>query len=180
MRNGYYRREFTPTFGPDGTGVGHIFWYTLDAKMDLGEQRALQDWYIKFALQTVPGVAEVASFGGFEKQYQIVLDPVKLQFYNVSLMDVMNKVKANNNDVGGRKFEMAGMAYIIRGLGYIKNNGTWKIFPYPNYNGVPVSVKDVGCRTNGWRFTVGNILHEQWGRRSSGRHYSNAIWRKCK
>ena len=64
----------TPSLGPDGTGVGHIFWYHLNApKMDLGEQRALQDWYIKFALQTVPGVAEVASFGGFEKQYQIIL-----------------------------------------------------------------------------------------------------------
>ncbi|MFM9701362.1 efflux RND transporter permease subunit, partial [Streptomyces europaeiscabiei] len=69
----------------------------------------------------MPGVAEVASFGGFEKQYQLVVDPVKLQYYNISLMDVMNKVKANNNDVGGRKFEMADMAYIIRGLGYIKS-----------------------------------------------------------
>ncbi|MBL7794319.1 MAG: efflux RND transporter permease subunit, partial [Saprospiraceae bacterium] len=69
-----------PTLGPDGTGVGHIYWYTLDAPgMDLAEQRALQDWYIKFALQTTPGVAEVASFGGFEKQYQIVVDPLKLQ-----------------------------------------------------------------------------------------------------
>src|SRR5437762_3392136 len=94
----------TPTLGPDGTGVGHVFWYTLDAKqMDLGEQRALQDWYIKFALQTVPGVAEVASFGGFEKQYQLVIDPVKLQYFNISMTDVMNRVKANNNDVGGRK-----------------------------------------------------------------------------
>src|SRR6266542_5372603 len=112
----------TPTLGPDGTGVGHVFWYTIDAKnMDLGEQRALQDWYVKLALQTVPGVAEVASFGGFEKQYQLVVDPVKLQYYKVSLMDVMNKVKENNNDVGGRKFEMSDMAYIIRGLGYVKN-----------------------------------------------------------
>src|SRR3982751_5366012 len=82
----------TPTLGPDGTGVGHVLWYHLDApKMDLGEQRALQDWYIKFALQTVSGVAEVSSFGGFEKQYQLIIDPVKLQFYNLSLMDIMNK-----------------------------------------------------------------------------------------
>ncbi|RYE02275.1 MAG: efflux RND transporter permease subunit, partial [Sphingobacteriales bacterium] len=102
----------TPSLGPDGTGVGHVFWYTLKARgMDLGEQRALQDWYIKFALQTVPGVAEVASFGGFEKQYQLVVDPVKLQYYKLSLMDVMEKVRANNNDVGGRKFEMADMSY---------------------------------------------------------------------
>jgi len=135
----------TPTLGPDGTGVGHIFWYTLDAKkMDLGEQRALQDWYIKFALQTVPGVAEVASFGGFEKQYQLVIDPLKLQYYNVSLMDVMNKVKANNNDVGGRKFEMSDMSYIIRGLGYIRNRDDIENIALTNYNGIPVRIKDVG------------------------------------
>ena len=135
----------TPTLGPDGTGVGHVFWYTLDAKkMDLGEQRALQDWYVKFALQTVPGVAEVASFGGFEKQYQLVIDPIKLQFYNLSMMDVMNKVKANNNDVGGRKFEMSDMAYIIRGLGYVKNKDDLEGIELGNYNGVPVRVKDIG------------------------------------
>ena len=134
----------TPSLGPDGTGVGHVFWYTLDAKkMDLGEQRALQDWYVKFALQTVPGVAEVASFGGFEKQYQLVVDPVKLQYYNVSLMDVMNKVKANNNDVGGRKFEMADMAYIIRGLGYVKSKEDLESIAVGNYNGIPVRVKDI-------------------------------------
>lgn len=135
----------TPTLGPDGTGVGHVFWYHLDApKMDLGEQRALQDWYVKFALQTVPGVAEVASFGGFEKQYQLVVDPVKLQYYSISLMDVMNKVKANNNDVGGRKFEMSDMAYIIRGLGYIKSKEDVENISLSNYNGIPVRVKDIG------------------------------------
>lgn len=133
-----------PTLGPDGTGVGHVFWYTLDAKgMDLGEQRALQDWYIKFGLQTVPGVAEVASFGGFEKQYQIVIDPIKLQFYNLSMMDVMNKVKAGNNDVGGRKFEMSDMAYIIRGLGYIKNREDVENISLSNNKGIPVRVKDI-------------------------------------
>ena len=138
-------QDVTPTLGPDGTGVGHVFWYHFDApKMDLGDQRALQDWYVKFALQTVPGVAEVASFGGFEKQYQLIVDPVKLQYYNVSLMDVMNKVKANNNDVGGRKFEMADMAYVIRGLGYIKNVADIEEIALGNYNGIPVRVKDIG------------------------------------
>ena len=118
----------TPALGPDGTGVGHIFWYHLDApKMDLGEQRALQDWYIKLGLQTVPGVAEVASFGGFEKQYQLVVDPVKFQYYNVSLTEVINKVKANNNDVGGRKFEMSDMAYIILDWATSKTKTIWKI-----------------------------------------------------
>src|SRR6266487_708107 len=146
----------TPTLGPDGTGVGHVFWYTLDAKqMDLGEQRALQDWYVKFALQTVPGVAEVASFGGFEKQYQLVVDPAKLQFYNLSMTDVMNKVKANNNDVGGRKFEMSNMAYIIRGLGYVKNKEDLDGIEVGNYNGIPVRVKDIGTVQMGGDLRLG-------------------------
>jgi CzcA family heavy metal efflux pump len=146
----------TPTLGPDGTGVGHIYWYHLDApKMDLGEQRALQDWYIKFALQTVPGVAEVASFGGFEKQYQLVIDPVKLQYYNISMMDVMNKVQANNNDVGGRKFEMSGMAYIIRGLGYIRSLEDVENLALGNYKGVPVRVRDVGTVQMGGDLRLG-------------------------
>ena len=146
----------TPTLGPDGTGVGHVFWYTLDAKqMDLGEQRALQDWYVKLALQTVPGVAEVASFGGFEKQYQLVIDPVKLQFYHISMMDVMNKVKANNNDVGGRKFEMSDMAYIIRGLGYVKNKEDLESIALANYNGIPVRVKDIGSVQMGGDLRLG-------------------------
>lgn len=146
----------TPSLGPDGTGVGHIFWYTLDARnMDLGEQRALQDWYVKLALQTVPGVAEVASFGGFEKQYQLVVDPVKLQYYKVSLMDVMTKVKASNNDVGGRKFEMSDMAYIIRGLGYIKNKDDIESIALGNYNGIPVRVKDIGSVQMGGDLRLG-------------------------
>ncbi len=135
----------TPSLGPEGTGVGHIFWYTLKAKgLDLGEQRALQDWYIKFALQTVPGVAEVASFGGFEKQYQIIADPVKLQYYNLSLSNVTSSVKANNNNVGGGKLEMAGTGYIIRGLGYIKSQEDIENIGVGNYNGIPVRVKDIG------------------------------------
>lgn len=146
----------TPALGPDGTGVGHIFWYHLKApRMDLGEQRALQDWYIKFGLQTVKGVAEVASFGGFEKQYQIVLDPVKLQYYNISLMDVMNKVKANNNDVGGRKFEMSDMGYIIRGLGYIKKVEDVDNISLGEFNGIPVRVKDVGSIQMGGDLRLG-------------------------
>lgn len=137
--------QVTPALGPDGTGVGHVLWYTLDAKnLDLGEQRTLQDWYIKFALQTVPGVAEIASFGGFEKQYQIVVDPVKLQFYNLSLTQVIDKVKENNNDVGGRKFEMSNMAYIIRGLGYVKNIQDIENIGITSTDGVPVRIKDIG------------------------------------
>lgn len=135
----------SPTLGPDGTGVGHIFWYSLDAKgYDLGEQRALQDWYIKFALQTVPGVSEVASFGGFQKQYQIVIDPVKLNYYNLSMMDVLKAAKANNNDVGGRKFEMSDKSYIVRGLGYIKSISEIENTSIATSNNVPIRIKDVG------------------------------------
>ncbi|MBK9327940.1 MAG: efflux RND transporter permease subunit [Sphingobacteriales bacterium] len=149
-------QSVVPTLGPDGTGVGHIFWYHLEANgMDLGEQRALQDWYVKFALQTVPGVAEVASFGGFEKQYQLVLDPLKMQYYNVSMMEVMNAVKTNNNDVGGRKFEMSDMSYIIRGLGYIKNINDIEDIAVKNYNSIPVRVKDIGSVQMGGDLRLG-------------------------
>ncbi|MFZ1559715.1 MAG: efflux RND transporter permease subunit [Saprospiraceae bacterium] len=149
-------QNVVPTLGPDGTGVGHIFWYHLEANgMDLGEQRALQDWYIKFALQTVPGVAEVASFGGFEKQYQLVLDPLKMQYYDVSMMEVMNGVKTSNNDVGGRKFEMSDMAYIVRGLGYIKDKKDIEEITIKNYNSIPVRVKDIGSVQMGGDLRLG-------------------------
>src|SRR5882757_4437418 len=161
--------EVTPSLGPDGTGVGHVLWYTLDAPgIDLGEQRALQDWYIKFGLQTVPGVAEIASFGGFEKQYQLVVDPVKLQFYNVSLMDVMNKVKANNNDVGGRKMEMSDMAYIIRGLGYVKSKEDLESIAVGNYNGIPVRVKDIASVQMGGDLRLGIFDENGMGEKVGG------------
>jgi len=146
----------TPTLGPDGTGVGHVFWYHLKTdKMDLGEQRALQDWYVKFALQTVPGVAEVASFGGFEKQYQLVLDPLKMQYYNVSMTEVMKAVKTSNNDVGGRKFEMSDRSYVVRGLGYIKDIKDVEGIAIQNYNSVPVKVSDVGSVQMGGDLRLG-------------------------
>ena len=146
----------TPTLGPDGTGVGHIFWYHLEApNMDLGEQRALQDWYIKFALQNVQGVSEVASFGGFGKQYQINIDPYKLNYFNVPLMDVLNAVRKNNNDVGGRKFEMSDMAYIVRGLGYIKNVKDIEDIPVGNYGSVPIRIRDVASVQMGGELRLG-------------------------
>jgi CzcA family heavy metal efflux pump len=140
----------TPSLGPDGTGVGHVFWYTLDAKeMDLGDQRALQDWYIKFALQTVPGVSEVASFGGFQKQYQIVLNPNKMVYYKLGLEDVLKSIRSNNNDVGGQKFEMSSMGYIIRGLGYIRNSAEIENLAVANFNSVPVRIRDIATVQTG-------------------------------
>ncbi|WP_262922829.1 efflux RND transporter permease subunit [Hymenobacter aerilatus] len=145
-----------PTLGPDGTGVGHVLWYTLKAKgMDLGEQRALQDWYVKFALQTVPGVSEVASFGGFQKQYQITLDPTKLNYYRIPLPDVLRAVKSNNNDVGGRKFEMSDMGYIVRGLGYIENIQDVENMPVGTYQSTPIRIKDVATVQMGGDLRLG-------------------------
>ncbi|GAA3962989.1 efflux RND transporter permease subunit [Mucilaginibacter dorajii] len=166
----------TPTLGPDGTGVGHILWYTLDAKgMDLGEQRALQDWYVKLGLQTVPGVSEVASFGGFEKQYQVTIDPHKLNYYNIPLSQVLKAVKSNNNDVGGRKFEMNGTGYIVRGLGYIKTLSDVESIPVGVINTIPVKIKDIATvqmggderlgifDQNGNGETVGGIVVMRYG-----------------
>lgn len=166
----------TPTLGPDGTGVGHILWYTLDAKgMNLGEQRALQDWYVKLGLQTVPGVSEVASFGGFEKQYQVNIDPHKLNYYNIPLSQVLKAVKSNNNDVGGRKFEMNGTGYIVRGLGYIKTIQDVENIPVGVIKTIPVTVKDIATvqmggderlgifDRNGDGETVGGIVVMRYG-----------------
>ncbi|RNI31802.1 efflux RND transporter permease subunit [Rufibacter immobilis] len=133
-----------PTLGPDGTGVGHILWYTLDAQgMDLGEQRAVQDWYVKFALQNVPGVSEIASFGGFQKQYQITVDPNKLTYYNLSVPQVMAAVRANNNESGGRKFEMSDIGYIIKTTGYLQSLEEIESIPITTQNTIPVSVRDI-------------------------------------
>lgn len=135
----------TPTLGPDGTGVGHILWYTLDAPgMDLGEQRALQDWYVKFALQNVKGVSELASFGGFQKQYQVTLDPNKLSYYGLSTPDVIRTIRSNNNEAGGRKFEMSDIGYIIKTTGYLRSIDEIENLPLKTVNTVPVKIADVG------------------------------------
>ena len=136
--------DVTPTLGPDGTGVGHVFWYTLQGDgYDLGELRAVQDWYVKFALQNVDGVSEVASFGGFQKQYQVSINPNKLIYYNVSAMDVANALKANNRDVGGSIYEMNRMGYMIRGLGYIKGIEDIEEIAVGSNKSIPVKLKDV-------------------------------------
>jgi CzcA family heavy metal efflux pump len=135
----------SPSMGPDGTGVGHILWYTLDAPgIDLGEQRAIQDWYVKFALQNVKGVSEIASFGGFQKQYQINIDPNKLTYYKIRAADVMRSVNANNNEAGGRKFEMSDIGYIIKTTGYLKSISEIENLPVQTRNSIPVRIRDIG------------------------------------
>lgn len=133
-----------PTLGPDGTGVGHILWYTLEAPgMNLGEQRAIQDWYVKFGLQNVPGVAEVASFGGFEKQYQVTVNPNKLTYYDLSVPQVIQAIRTNNNETGGRKFELNDIGYVIKTTGYINSVEVIEQIPLKTVNSIPVTIKDV-------------------------------------
>ena len=134
----------SPILGPDGTGVGHVLWYTLEApEMDLGEQRAVQDWYIKFALQNIAGVSEIASFGGFQKQYQISIDPNRLSYYKLGIQDVMRAVRSNNNEAGGRKFEMSGIGYIIKTSGYLKSIEEIENLPVRTQNSIPLKIKDI-------------------------------------
>lgn len=134
----------SPSLGPDGTGVGHVFWYTLDAPgYNLGELRALQDWYIKFALQHVDGVSEVASFGGFQKQYQVAINPYKLLYYNIQMMDVAKAVSANNKDVGGSLFEFNDAGFMVQGLGYIENIDDIKKISVGSYKTIPVKLSDI-------------------------------------
>lgn len=158
-----------PSLGPDGTGLGHIYWYTLDAPgYDLGELRALQDWYIRFGLQTVEGVSEVASFGGMQRQYQIIVDPLKLSYYGISLMDLTEKVKANNSDAGGGKFEQAGMGYIIKGLGYIKDIKEIENISLKTVGSVPVRVKDVAAVQMGGDLRLGIVEENGEGEKVGG------------
>lgn len=134
----------TPSLGPDGTGLGHVFWYTLEGKgYNLGELRALQDWYLKFALQNVEGVSEVASFGGFQKRYQVTIDPNKLVYYGIPLMDVTRAITANNRDVGGSLYEMNATGYLIRGLGYISNMDDIRNIPVGTYKSIPIRLSDL-------------------------------------
>jgi CzcA family heavy metal efflux pump len=137
-------KDVAPSLGPDGTGVGHILWYTLETDgMDLGEQRAIQDWYVKFALQNVEGVSEIASFGGFQKQYQITLDPNKLAYFKLGIPQVMNAVNSNNNEAGGRKFEQSDMGYIIKTSGYLKSIEEIENIPIQTNNSIPVKIRDI-------------------------------------
>jgi len=131
--------------GPDGTGVGHVYWYTVEGKHDLGTLRAVQDWYVKLNLQGVPGVAEVASVGGYVRQYQVDVDPNKMKGYNITLNDVRDAVMRSNNDVGGKILEISDAEYFVRGQGYIQSlRDVENIMVGSGPNGTPVFIKNIG------------------------------------
>jgi Cu(I)/Ag(I) efflux system membrane protein CusA/SilA len=137
----------TPTLGPDATGVGWVYEYALvdkSGRHDLADLRSIQDWYLRYPLQTVPGIAEVASIGGYVKQYQIEVDPGALTAYGIPISAVKHAVMRSNNDVGGRLIEMAETEYMVRGLGYIRSlKDIEDIAIRVDEKGTPIRVKDV-------------------------------------
>jgi copper/silver efflux system protein len=141
-------KGITPTLGPDATGVGWVYEYILKdttGKHDLAELRSIQDWYLRYELSSVDGVSEVASVGGFVKQYQVSVDPIKLSAFGIPLQKVRMAIRRSNNDVGGRLVEMAETEYMVRGLGYVKTLDDLRNVPIGvDANGTPIRVRDVG------------------------------------
>jgi len=136
-----------PVIGPDATGAGWVYEYVLvdhTHKSSLADLRTLQDWYLRYELESVPGVAEVASIGGFVRQYQVNLDPDKLRAYGIPLSTVIDRVRASTNEVGGRLLELGGAEYMIRGLGYLGSLDDLATVPVATKNGTPVLVRDLG------------------------------------
>ncbi len=167
-----------PTIGPDATGAGWVYEYALvdhTGKYSLADLRSLQDWHLRYQLSTVPGVAEVASIGGFVRQYQVKLDPNRLLAYGIPLSTVIDRVKSSTNEVGGRVLELSGTRYMIRGLGYLKSTADLENVPVMAKNGTPVLLKDLGtvsfgpdiregvAEWNGEGETVGGIVVMRYG-----------------
>lgn len=177
--------EAVVTLGPDVTAVGQIFWYTVEngyfcpdhpqqayaepgscpedkrkliaSGFDLSELRSIQDWYIRYQLNSVHGVSEVASVGGFIKEYQIDIDPKKIIYYNIKITDILNVIKNSNIDVGAKVFEENSVEFIIRGLGFIKTIEDIENIAVHAHSGVPLYIKDIGNVTTGPAFRRGAL-----------------------
>ena len=132
-----------PTLGPDATGVGQVFWYTVDGPYDPGTLRSLQDWFIRYQLNSVPGVSEVASIGGFVRQYQIDVDPTKLRAYNIPIRTVFEAVQRSNSNVGAKVIETNSMEYAVRGVGLIGSAKDIEDIGLTSTNGTPVYVRNI-------------------------------------
>jgi Cu(I)/Ag(I) efflux system membrane protein CusA/SilA len=175
---GVLPKNVSPMIGPDATGAGWVYEYAVidrSHQHSLADLRSLQDWYLRYQLETVPGVAEVASIGGFVRQYQVNLDPNKLRAYNIPLSMVIDRVRDSTNEVGGRVLELGGAQYMIRGLGYLRSLQDLENVPVATKNGTPVLVRDLGTVTfgpdirqgvvewNGEGETVGGIIVMRYG-----------------
>src|SRR5579875_1291175 len=167
-----------PVIGPDATGAGWVYEYVLLDKshnLSLADLDTLQEWYVRYQLETVPGVAEVANIGGFVRQYQVKLDPNRLLALHIPLETVIDKIRDSNNEVGGRVLEMTGADYLIRGVGYIKTLADLENVPVGSNNGTPILVRDLGvvsfgpdlregvAEWNGEGETVGGIVVMRYG-----------------
>ncbi|HEX9222005.1 MAG TPA: CusA/CzcA family heavy metal efflux RND transporter [Candidatus Acidoferrales bacterium] len=175
---GVLPKNVSPMIGPDATGAGWVYEYAVidrSHQHSLADLRSLQDWYLRYQLETVPGVSEVASIGGFVRQYQVNLDPNKLRAYNIPLSTVIDRVRDSTNEVGGRVLEMGGAQYMIRGLGYLRSLQDLETVPVATKNGTPVLVRDLGtvafgpdirqgvAEWNGEGETVGGIIVMRYG-----------------
>jgi len=174
---GQLPKNVTPSLGPDATGVGWAFMYSLNStNRDLAELRSMQDWYLKYQLTSVPGVSEVASVGGFVKQYQVTVDPTRLRAYNLSLKDVSMAIERSNGEVGGRSLELSEREFILRVKGYIENlEDLKKVAVGVGEGGVPILLRDVAniqfgpdmrrgiAELNGEGETVGGVVVVRYG-----------------
>jgi Cu(I)/Ag(I) efflux system membrane protein CusA/SilA len=167
-----------PTIGPDATGAGWVYEYLVvdhNRRYSLADLRSLQDWFLRYQIATVPGVAEVATIGGFVRQYQVRLDPDKLRAYNIPLSTIIDRVRDSTNEVGGRLIELGGAEYMIRGLGYLRSLSDLETVPVVSKNGTAVLVRDLGsvsfgpdirrgvAEWNGEGETVGGIVVMRYG-----------------
>jgi Cu(I)/Ag(I) efflux system membrane protein CusA/SilA len=178
---GQLPKGVTPSLGPDATGVGWAFMYSINStNRNLADLRSIQDWYLKYQLTAVPGVSEVASIGGFVKQYQVTVDPTKLRAYNLSLSEVSQAIQRSNGEVGGRSLELSEREFILRVKGYIENlDDLKKVAVGVGENGVPILLRDVAniqfgpdmrrgiADLNGDGETVGGIVVVRYGANAS-------------
>jgi len=154
-------KDVIPRLGPDATGLGQIFWYTVEGEgYDLGQLRSVQDWFVRYQLNAVEGVSEVAGVGGFVKQYQVDVDPNKLLAYNMTVGMVYDAVSKSNIDVGAKVIESNNMEFIIRGLGFIKNVSDIENITIGSFNGVPIFVKNIATVQVGGDFRRGALDKE--------------------
>ena len=148
----------TPTLGPDASGVGQVYWYTLESdRHSLRDLRTLQDWFVRYQLNSVPGIAEVATVGGYVQQYQIDVDPNKLRAYNIPLSTVIEAVERSNNNVGGNVVEQAGEWAVVRGIGLVESVADVENIVIGSSNGTPVYVRNIAEVKLGNAFRTGSL-----------------------
>ncbi|MBX3295722.1 MAG: efflux RND transporter permease subunit [Acidobacteria bacterium] len=148
----------TPTLGPDATGLGQVYWYTLESEtINLRDLRTLQDWFVRYQLNSTPGIAEVASVGGYIQQYQVNVDPNKLRAYNLPLSTVVEAVSRSNNNVGGNVVEQAGQWAVVRGIGLVESVADVENIVVGSQNGTPIYVRSLGEVELGNAFRTGAL-----------------------